>query len=89
MKCIIRFKELYGNEIEKYEVEGKYFGDILQVMENKLCSEIAPYNNYSLKNCRNIDKKASKKTLHFKDSEGNILSYVIEIINVQYLKKNA
>ena len=53
-------------------------------MENKLCSEIAPYNTYSLKNCKNIDKKASKKTLHFKDNEGNTLSYVMEILDAQY-----
>lgn len=88
MKCIISFKELYGKELEKYEVEGKQFGDILQAMENKLCNEIAPYNTYSLKNCKNIDKKASKKTLHFKDNEGNILSYVMEILDTQYLKNN-
>lgn len=88
MRCTISFKELCGKELEKYEVEGKYSGDILQSMENKLCSEISPYNTYSLKNCRNIDKKATKKTLHFKDNEGNILSYVIEILDTQYLKKN-
>ena len=88
MKCIISFKELYGKELKKYEVEGKQSGDILQAMENKLCNEIAPYNTYSLKNCKNIDKKASKKTLHFKDNEGNILSYVMEILDTQYLKNN-
>ncbi len=88
MKCIVSFKELYGKELEKYEVEGKHSGDILQSIENKLCSEIAPYNTYSLKNCRNIDKKATKKTLHFKDNEGNILSYVMEILGAQYLKKD-
>lgn len=88
MKCIISFKELYGKELEKYEVEGKQSGDILQAMENKLCNEISPYNTYSLKNCKNIDKKASKKTLHFKDNEGNILSYVMEILDTQYLKNN-
>ncbi|CEQ26778.1 Uncharacterised protein [[Clostridium] sordellii] len=88
MKCIISFKELYGKELEKYEVEGKHSGDVLQAMENKLCSEIEPYNTYSLKNCKNIDKKASKKTLHFKDNEGNILSYVMEILDVRYLKKS-
>ena len=84
MRCIISFKELCGKESERYEVEGKYSGDILQSIENKLCSEISPYNTYSLKNCRNIDKKATKKTLHFKDNEGNILSYVIEILDTQY-----
>lgn len=88
MKCIISFKELYGKELEKYEVEGKYSGDVLQAMEDKLCSEIAPYNTYSLKNCRNIDKRASKKTLHFKDKDGNVLNYVIEILGVQHFKKN-
>ena len=88
MKCIVGFKELYGKELEKYEVEGKHSGDVLQAMENKLCNEIAPYNTYSLKNCRNIDKKASKKILHFKDSEGNVLSYVLEILDAQYLKKS-
>ena len=65
-------------------VEGKQSGDVLQAMENKLCNEIAPYNTYSLKNCKNIDKKASKKTLHFKDNKGNTLSYVMEILDVQY-----
>lgn len=88
MKCIISFKELYGKELEKYEVEGKQSGNVLQAMENKLCNEIAPYNTYSLKNCKNIDKKASKKTLHFKDNEGNTLSYVMEILDAQYLKKD-
>ena len=63
MKCIISFKELYGKELATYEVEGKHSGDVLQNMENKLCNEIAPYNTYSLKNCKNIDKKATKKTL--------------------------
>lgn len=84
MKCIISFKELYGKELATYEVEGKHSGDVLQNMENKLCNEIAPYNTYSLKNCKNIDKKASKKTLHFKDNKGNTLSYVMEILDVQY-----
>lgn len=88
MKCIVSFKELHGKEVEKYEVEGKHSGDILQIMEDRLCSEIAPYNTYSLKNCKNIDKKASKKTLHFKDNEGNVLSYVMEILDAQYLKKS-
>ena len=88
MKCIISFKELYGKELATYEVEGKHSGDVLQNMENKLCNEIAPYNTYSLKNCKNIDKKASKKPLHFKDNEGNILSYVMEILDTQYLKNN-
>ena len=49
---------------------------------------IISFNTYSLKNCKNIDKKASKKTLHFKDNEGNILSYVMEILDTQYLKNN-
>lgn len=88
MKCIISFKELHGKELKKYEVEGKHSGDVLQAMENKLCSEIEPYNTYSLKNCKNIDNKASKKTLNFKDNEGNILSYVMEILDAQYLKNN-
>lgn len=84
MKCIVGFKELYGRELEKYEVEGKHSGDVLQIMENKLCSEIAPYNTYSLKNCKNIDKKAEKKVLHFKDNDGNVSSYVLEILDKQY-----
>ena len=88
MKCIISFKELYGKELATYEVEGKHSGDVLQNMENKLCNEIAPYNTYSLKNCKNIDKKATKKTLHFKDSDGKVLSYVMEILDAQYLKKS-
>ena len=88
MKCIISLKELYGKELEKFEVEGKHSGDILQCMENKLCNEIAPYNTYTLKNCKNIDKKAVKKTLHFKDNDGNVLSYLMEISNTEYLKRN-
>ena len=88
MKRIISFKELYGSEIATYEVDGKHPGDALQNMENKLCNEIAPYNTYSLKNCKNIDKKATKKTLHFKDSDGKVLSYVMEILDAQYLKKS-
>ncbi len=86
MKCTISLKELYGKEVETYEVEGKNNGDVLQNMEDKLCSEIAPYNTYSLKNCRNIDKKATKKTLHFKDGD-NVLKYVIEIKHAEYNKK--
>lgn len=86
MKCTISLKELYGKEVETYEVEGKNNGDVLQNMEDKLCSEIAPYNTYSLKNCRNIDKKATKKTLHFKDGD-NVLNYVIEIKHAEYNKK--
>lgn len=78
MKRIISFKELYGSEIATYEVDGKHSGDALQNMENKLCNEIAPYNTYSLKNCRNIDKRATKKTLHFKNGD-NTLSYVIQV----------
>ena len=78
MKRIISFKELYGSEISTYEVDGKHPGDALQNMENKLCNEIAPYNTYSLKNCRNIDKRATKKTLHFKNGD-NVLSYVIQV----------
>lgn len=89
MKCIISLKELHGTELEKFEVEGKNSGDILQCMENKLCNEIAPYNTYSLKNCKNIDKKASKKTLHFKDNDGNVLSYVMEILGCEYLKQRS
>ena len=83
MKCIISFKELYGKELATYEVEGKHSGDVLHNMENKLCNEIAPYNTYSLKNCKNIDKKATKKTLHFKDGD-NVLSYVMEIKQSDY-----
>lgn len=86
MKRIISFKELYGSEIATYEVDGKHPGDALQNMENKLCNEIAPYNTYSLKNCKNIDKRATKKTLHFKDQEGNTFSYVIEIKDAEYGK---
>ena len=59
-------------------MDGKHPGDALQNMENKLCNEIAPYNTYSLKNCRNIDKRATKKTLHFKNGD-NVLSYVIQV----------
>ena len=88
MKCIISFKELYGKELETYEIEGKHSGDSLQNMENRLFKEISPYNTYSLKNCKNIDKKATKKTLHFKDNDGNVLSYVMEILDAQYLKKD-
>ncbi len=84
MKCIVSFKELYGNKIETFEFEGKYSGDILQKVEDRLCNEIAPYNTYSLKNCKNIDKRATKKTLHFKDNEGNVLKYVMEISNAIY-----
>ena len=62
MKCIISFKELYGEELEKYEVEGKQSGDVLQAMENKLCNEIAPYNTYSLKNCKNVTRKRARDT---------------------------
>ena len=83
MKCTVSIKELYGKEIGTYEVEGKHFGDVLQSMENKLCKEIAPYNTYTLKNRKNIDKKATKKTLHFKDNE-NVLSYVMEIKKSDY-----
>ena len=86
MKCIISFKEQYGKELETFEVEGKHSGDVLQEMENLLCNEIAPYNTYSLKNCKNIDKRATKKTLHFKDQEGNTFSYVIEIKDAEYGK---
>lgn len=78
MKRIISFKELYGSEIATYEVDGKHPGDALQNMENKLCNEIEPYNTYSLKNCKNIDKRATKKTLHFKNGD-NTLSYVIQV----------
>jgi len=87
MKCLISVKELYGKELETYEVNGKYTGEVLQTMEDRLCNEIEPYNTYSLKNCRNINKKATKKTLHFKDGD-NVLSYVIEILDAQYLKKS-
>lgn len=85
MKCILSLRELHGNEIGTFEVDGKHYGDILQNMENKLCKEIAPYNTYSLKNCRNIDKKATKKTLHFKSGE-EVLSYIIEIKDIEYKK---
>ncbi|MEG0051292.1 MAG: hypothetical protein RR712_03855 [Terrisporobacter sp.] len=86
MKCIISFKEQYGKELENFEVEGKHPGYILQSIENKLCNDIAPYNTYSLKNCKNIDKRATQKTLHFKDNNGNILSYIIEITEAEYRK---
>ena len=83
MKRIISFKELYGSEIAAYEVDGKHPGDALQNMENKLCNEIEPYNTYSLKNCKNIDKRATKKTLHFKYGD-NTLSYVIQVKEADY-----
>lgn len=79
MKCIISLKEQYGKEVATYKAEGKHTGDVLQNMEDQLCNEIKPYSNYSLQNRRNIEKKASKKTLHFEDQEGNAFSYVIEI----------
>lgn len=63
MKCIISFKELYGKELEKYEVEGKQSGDVLQAMENKLCNEIAPYNTYSLKTAKILTRKRTRR--HF------------------------
>lgn len=84
MKCIVSFKELYGKELETFELEGKHSGDVLQKLEDELCNEIAPYNTYSLKNRKNIDKRASKKTLHFKYNDGNVLRYVMEISKAIY-----
>lgn len=84
MKCIVSFKELYGKKLEIFELEEKHSGDVLQKLEDKLCNEIVPYNTYSLKNCKNIDKRASKKTLHFKDNDGNVLTYVMEISKTIY-----
>ena len=89
MKCIVSLKEQYGKELETFEIEGKHSGDVLQHLENLLCNEIAPYNTYSLKNCKNIDKKASQKTLHFKNAEGKVTSYVIEIKDADYKKQSA
>lgn len=86
MKCILSLRELHGNEVETFEVDGKHYGDVLQNMENKLCNDIAPYNTYSLKNCRNIEKMATRKTLHFKDNEGKTLSYIIEIKESDFKK---
>lgn len=86
MKCILSLRELHGKEVETFEVDGKHYGDVLQNMENKLCNEIAPYNTYSLKNCRNIEKMATRKTLHFKDNEGKTLSYIIEIKESDFKK---
>lgn len=86
MNYLIALKDKSGIEIETFEIQAKHSGDALQNLENELCNKISPYNTYLLKNCRNIFKKASKKTLHFKDGQDKNLTYIIEIKDADFGK---